>query len=190
MQGNRAQADKQMYRLQMKATLEQQEGLEIKQGTVERLLLRAGCIVGVMTGMGFAYGARAVVVTTGTFLRGLIHIGLQNQAGGRGGEAAAYGLSEQLMELGFQMGRLKTGTPPRLDAKTIDFSTLEPQPGDPEPTPFSYCNGGHYPAAGPVLLDLYQRGHAPNHSRQPGSLADVFRGHPGTRCTLLPVDRG
>jgi tRNA uridine 5-carboxymethylaminomethyl modification enzyme len=138
VQGNRAQADKPMYRLQMKATLERQGGLEIKQGTVERLLLRDGRIAGVMTGMGFAYGARAVVVTTGTFLRGLIHIGLKNQAGGRGGEAAAYGLSEQLMELGFQMGRLKTGTPPRLDAKTIDFSVLEPQPGDPEPTPFSY----------------------------------------------------
>ncbi|MGH8064210.1 MAG: tRNA uridine-5-carboxymethylaminomethyl(34) synthesis enzyme MnmG [Candidatus Entotheonellia bacterium] len=138
VQGNRAQADKQMYRLQMKATLEQQEGLEIKQGTVERLLLCDGRIAGVMTNMGFAYGARAVVVTTGTFLRGLIHIGLKNQAGGRGGETAAYGLSEQLMELGFQMGRLKTGTPPRLDAKTIEFSGLEPQPGDPEPTPFSY----------------------------------------------------
>jgi tRNA uridine 5-carboxymethylaminomethyl modification enzyme len=139
VQGNRAQADKQMYRLQMKATLERQEGLEIKQGTVERLLLRDGCIAGVMTAMGFAYGARAVVVTTGTFLRGLIHIGLKNQAGGRGGEAAAFGLSEQLMELGFEMGRLKTGTPPRLDAKTIDFSGLEPQAGDPEPTPFSYA---------------------------------------------------
>jgi tRNA uridine 5-carboxymethylaminomethyl modification enzyme len=138
VQGNRAQADKPMYRLQMKATLEQQEGLEIKQGTVERLLLRDGRIDGVMTGMGFAYGARAVVVTTGTFLRGLIHIGLKNQAGGRGGEAAAYGLSEQLMGLGFQMGRLKTGTPPRLDAKTIDFAVLEPQPGDPAPVPFSY----------------------------------------------------
>jgi tRNA uridine 5-carboxymethylaminomethyl modification enzyme len=138
VQGNRAQADKQMYRLQMKATLEQQERLEIKQGTVERLVLRDGHIAGVMTGIGFAYGARAVVVTTGTFLRGLIHIGLTNQAGGRGGEAAAYGLSEQLMELGFQMGRLKTGTPPRLDAKTIDFAGLQPQPGDPEPTPFSY----------------------------------------------------
>jgi tRNA uridine 5-carboxymethylaminomethyl modification enzyme len=138
VQGNRAQADKQMYRLQMKATLEQQAELEIKQGTVERLLLGDGCITGVLTTMGFAYGARAVVVTTGTFLRGLIHIGLSNQAGGRGGEAAAYGLSEQLTELGFQMGRLKTGTPPRLDAKTIDFSSLEAQAGDPEPVPFSY----------------------------------------------------
>jgi tRNA uridine 5-carboxymethylaminomethyl modification enzyme len=138
VQGNRAQADKPMYRLHMKATLEQQEGLAIKQGTVERLLLRDGRIAGVMTGMGFAYGARTVVMTTGTFLRGLIHIGLKNQAGGRGGEAAAYGLSEQLVELGFRMGRLKTGTPPRLDAKTIDFSGLEPQPGDPEPAPFSY----------------------------------------------------
>jgi tRNA uridine 5-carboxymethylaminomethyl modification enzyme len=137
VQGNRAQADKQMYRLHMKATLERQVGLEMKQGTVERLLLRDGAVAGVMTGMGFAYGARAVVVTTGTFLRGLIHIGLKNQAGGRGGEAAAYGLSEQLMELGFAMGRLKTGTPPRLDAKTIDFSGLEPQAGDPTPTPFS-----------------------------------------------------
>jgi tRNA uridine 5-carboxymethylaminomethyl modification enzyme len=139
VQGNRAQADKALYRLQMKATLEQQDGLEIKQGTVERMLLRDRRIAGVVTGMGFAYGARAVVVTTGTFLRGLIHIGLNNQAGGRGGEAAAYGLSEQLMELGFQMGRLKTGTPPRLDAKSIDFSNLEPQPGDPQPTPFSYA---------------------------------------------------
>jgi tRNA uridine 5-carboxymethylaminomethyl modification enzyme len=137
VQGNRAQADKQAYRLQMKATLERQQGLEIKQGTVERLLIQDGRIVGIMTNLGFAYGARAVVVTTGTFLRGLIHVGLKNQAGGRGGEAAAYGLSEQLMALGFEMGRLKTGTPPRLDAKTIDFSGLEPQPGDPEPTPFS-----------------------------------------------------
>jgi tRNA uridine 5-carboxymethylaminomethyl modification enzyme len=138
VQGNRAQADKPMYRLQMKATLEQQERLEIKQGTIERLLLRDGRITGVMTSMGFAYGARAVVVTTGTFLRGLIHIGLKQQAGGRGGETAAYGLSEQLMELGFQMGRLKTGTPPRLDGKSIDFSNLEPQPGDVVPTPFSH----------------------------------------------------
>jgi tRNA uridine 5-carboxymethylaminomethyl modification enzyme len=138
VQGNRAQADKQVYRLQMKARLERQQGLEIKQGTVERLLIQDGRIVGIMTNLGFAYGARAVVVTTGTFLRGLIHVGLKNQAGGRGGEAAAYGLSEQLMALGFQMGRLKTGTPPRLDAKTIDFSGLEPQPGDPEPMPFSY----------------------------------------------------
>jgi tRNA uridine 5-carboxymethylaminomethyl modification enzyme len=139
VQGNRAQADKQVYRLQMKATLERQQGLEIKQGTVERLLIQDGRIVGIMTNLGFAYGARAVVVTTGTFLRGLIHIGLKNQAGGRGGEGAAYGLSEQLMALGFQMGRLKTGTPPRLDAKTIDFAGLEPQPGDPEPMPFSYA---------------------------------------------------
>jgi tRNA uridine 5-carboxymethylaminomethyl modification enzyme len=137
VQGNRAQADKQMYRLRMKAALEVQEGLELKQGTIERLLLRDGGIAGVETAMGFAYGARAVVVTTGTFLRGLMHIGLKNQAGGRGGEAAAYGLSEQFMGLGFRMGRLKTGTPPRLDAKTIDFSELEPQAGDPEPTPFS-----------------------------------------------------
>ncbi len=138
VQGNRAQADKQLYRVQMKCTLEQQEGLEIKQGTVERLLIQDGRIMGVETNMGFAYGAQGVVVTTGTFLRGLIHVGLKNYAGGRGGEAAAYGLSEQLMALGFCMGRLKTGTPPRLDAKTIDFAGLEPQPGDPDPTPFSY----------------------------------------------------
>ena len=139
VQGNRAQADKQLYRLQMKLTLEQQAGLEIKQGTVDRLLLQDGRIVGVETNMGFMYRAQAVVITTGSFLRGLIHIGLKNSAGGRGGEAAAYGLSEQLMALGFSMGRLKTGTPPRLDAKTIDFAGLEPQPGDPDPTPFSYA---------------------------------------------------
>lgn len=138
VQGNRAQADKQLYRLQMKVTLEQQERLEIKQGTVDRLLIEDGRVVGVEMSMGFVYRAQAVVITTGTFLRGLIHIGLKNSAGGRGGEAAAYGLSEQLMALGFSMGRLKTGTPPRLDAKSIDFAGLEPQPGDPDPTPFSY----------------------------------------------------
>lgn len=138
VQGNRAQADKQLYRLQMKLTLEQQERLEIKQGTVDRLLIEDGRIVGVETNMGFMYRAQAVVITTGTFLRGLIHIGLKNSAGGRGGEAAAYGLSEQLMALGFSMGRLKTGTPPRLDGKSIDFAGLEPQPGDPDPIPFSY----------------------------------------------------
>src|SRR5919198_4398016 len=111
VQGNRAQADKQVYRLQMKATLERQQGLEIKQGTVERLLIQDGRIVGIMTNLGFAYGARAIVVTTGTFLRGLIHVGLKNQAGGRGGEAGAFGPSGGPMAPGSQIGRLETRTP-------------------------------------------------------------------------------
>jgi tRNA uridine 5-carboxymethylaminomethyl modification enzyme len=138
VRGYRAQADKLHYRLQMKATLEAQEGLDIKQALIERLLVEDGRVRGVVTQMGEEYQAAAVVVSTGTFLHGVIHIGLKQFAAGRAGEFPANGLSEDYARLGFPLGRLKTGTCPRLDARTINFDGLEAQPGDQPPAPFSF----------------------------------------------------
>ncbi|OGV95930.1 MAG: tRNA uridine-5-carboxymethylaminomethyl(34) synthesis enzyme MnmG [Nitrospinae bacterium RIFCSPLOWO2_02_FULL_39_110] len=138
VQAYRAQADKQLYRLEMKSTLEKEERLNIKQGIVERILVENGEAVGVETNTEISYKSKAVILTTGTFLKGLIHIGLINFSAGRAGEFPSEKLSDNLRELGFEMGRLKTGTPPRLDAKTIDFSRLIEQRGDAEPRPFSY----------------------------------------------------
>lgn len=134
----RAQADRALYRAEMRKTLESQDNLYIKQETVERLVVEDGRVKGVITSLGIFYGARAIIVTTGTFLKGLIHIGLENFEAGRAGEFPSIGLSDSLRSLGFKMGRLKTGTPPRLDAKTIDFSKTEAQYGDDPPQPFSF----------------------------------------------------
>ena len=138
VQAYRAQADKQLYRLEMKSTLEKERRLDIKQGIVERILVENGEAVGVETNTGISYKSKTVILTTGTFLKGLIHIGLINFPAGRAGEFPSEKLSDNLRELGFEIGRLKTGTPPRLDAKTIDFSRLTEQSGDAEPRPFSY----------------------------------------------------
>jgi len=134
----RAQCDKTLYRQAMQQTLRTQEHLRVRQGTVDRLLYRAGCIIGVMTGDGAVIEAKAVILTSGTFLKGLIHIGLNHFPAGRAGEASAEHLSDCMRDLGFEVGRLKTGTPPRLDSHTIDFSVMLPQPGDDPPPPFSY----------------------------------------------------
>ena len=135
----RAQADRVLYRLSMRKVIESQGNLDIKQASVEKIVVENGKVKGVITSLGIFYGARALIVTTGTFLKGLIHIGLENFPAGRAGEFPSVGLSDSLRELGLKMGRLKTGTPPRLDAKTIDFSKAEPQYGDDPPPPFSHC---------------------------------------------------
>jgi tRNA uridine 5-carboxymethylaminomethyl modification enzyme len=134
----RAQADRSMYRSLMKNTLESQANLVVKQAMVEKIITDGSMVSGVLTSLGIAYGARAVIVTTGTFLKGLIHIGLDNFQAGRAGEFASMGLSDSLRELGLSLGRLKTGTPPRLDARSIDFSRTAAQYGDDPPIPFSY----------------------------------------------------
>jgi len=134
----RAQADRVLYRLLMRKVVESQKNLDIKQALVEKIIVEDGKVKGVLTSLGIFYGTRAVIVTTGTFLKGLIHIGLYNFYAGRAGEFPSVGLSDSLRDLGFKMGRLKTGTPPRLDARTIDFSKTEPQYGDEPPPPFSY----------------------------------------------------
>jgi len=134
----RAQADRVLYRLAMRQSIELQKNLDIKQALAEKIEVGDGRVKGVLTSLGVFYGARAVIVTTGTFLKGLIHVGLDNFSAGRAGEFPSIGLSDSLQNLGLQMGRLKTGTPPRLDAKTIDFSKTEPQYGDDPPQPFSH----------------------------------------------------
>ncbi|HET9845527.1 MAG TPA: tRNA uridine-5-carboxymethylaminomethyl(34) synthesis enzyme MnmG [Nitrospira sp.] len=134
----RAQCDKKMYRQAMRQSLEGQSGLTIAQGTVDRLLLKGHTISGVVTDSGERLAARAVIVTSGTFLKGLIHIGLNRFPAGRAGEVSAEHLSDCMRDLGFEIGRLKTGTPPRLDRDTIDFSAMTRQPGDDPPPPFSY----------------------------------------------------
>lgn len=137
VRASRAQADKQLYRLRMKRVLEQQINLDLKQGEVTSLYLEGGELRGVELQSGIRYLSKTVVVTTGTFMRGLIHIGLNHYPGGRAGDQPSVGLSDQLRALGFDVGRLKTGTPARLDARSIDFTKLETQFGDDPPLPFS-----------------------------------------------------
>ncbi|MGO8866314.1 MAG: tRNA uridine-5-carboxymethylaminomethyl(34) synthesis enzyme MnmG [Alphaproteobacteria bacterium] len=139
VRGPRAQADRKLYRAAMQALLAEVEGLEIRAAAVEDLRLDAnGRAAGVITAAGEAIAAAAVVLTTGTFLRGLIHIGEEKVPAGRVGEAPSLGLSATLARFGFALGRLKTGTPPRLDGRTIDWSGLEVQKGDEPPIPFSF----------------------------------------------------
>ncbi len=137
VRASRAQADKQLYRLRMKRVLERQINLDLKQGEVTSLYLEGDDVRGVELQSGIRNLSKTVVVTTGTFMRGLIHIGLNHYPGGRAGDQSSVGLSDQLRTLGFRVGRLKTGTPARLDARSIDFSKLETQYGDDPPLPFS-----------------------------------------------------
>jgi tRNA uridine 5-carboxymethylaminomethyl modification enzyme len=139
VRASRAQADKALYRLRMKRVLENCPGLTLRQGSVERLLTEGDHVKGVETQIGEIFLGHRVILTTGTFLKGLIHIGDRNYSAGRAGDFAVQGLSESLMNLGFKVGRLKTGTCPRLDSRTIDYSYLQPQYGDDPPVPFSFC---------------------------------------------------
>jgi len=136
--GPRAQCDKRVYAMTMKNILESQPDLDLKQGEVKEILVNGDSIEGVLTTIETLYYAKAVIITTGTFLNGLIHIGNVTFGGGRAGDKASHGLSGCLTEMGFEIKRLKTGTPPRLNAKTIDYSKLQAQFGDPEPSPFSF----------------------------------------------------
>ena len=142
VRASRAQADKALYRSRMKRVLENCPGLTLRQGSAEALLLENDEIKGVETQIGEKFYGHRVILTTGTFLKGLIHIGDRNFSAGRAGDFAVHGLSESLANLGFKVGRLKTGTCPRLDSRTIDYSQLEVQPGDEPPQPFSFSSRG------------------------------------------------
>jgi tRNA uridine 5-carboxymethylaminomethyl modification enzyme len=138
VRSSRAQVDRQEYRLRMKKTVENQENLTIKEATVEEILTDGNQIIGVKTDSNETIRTKTLILAPGTFLNGLIHIGLTRFSAGRMGDPPSIGLSESLKKLGFRMGRLKTGTTPRLDSHTINFSQLTPQYGDEPPLPFSF----------------------------------------------------
>ena len=138
VRGPRAQSDRKLYREAMQAELAAQDNLTVVAGEVVDIVVRNGIVTGVRLGDGRVCSAAAVVLTTGTFLRGVIHIGDRTVPAGRMGERPTVPLGERLEQAGFRMGRLKTGTPPRLDGKTIDWAALDSQPGDEPPTPFSF----------------------------------------------------
>ncbi|OVZ55127.1 tRNA uridine-5-carboxymethylaminomethyl(34) synthesis enzyme MnmG [Pigmentiphaga sp. NML080357] len=139
VRATRAQADRVLYRKAIRHRLENQPNLWLFQQAVDDLMLEGDKVVGAVTQIGLRFRARAVVLTAGTFLNGLVHVGLQNYSAGRAGDPPAISLGKRLQELKLGQGRLKTGTPPRIDGRTIDFSVLEEQPGDLDPVPvFSY----------------------------------------------------
>jgi len=138
VQSSRTQNDKVRYHTAMKKAVEAQTGLDLKQALIERLIVEEGRIAGVQDSTGFGYRAPAVILATGTFLSGLVHIGDRSIKAGRAGEFASYGLAANLKELGLHLGRLKTGTPPRLKKSSIDFSKFIIQEPEGEPVPFSY----------------------------------------------------
>ena len=142
VRASRAQADKALYRQRMKRVVENCAGLTVRQGSVEALIVENGRVKGVETQIGEQFYGRRVILTTGTFLKGLIHIGDRNYSAGRAGDFAVHGLSECLINLGFKAGRLKTGTCPRLDGRTIEFNRLAMQHGDPQPLSFSFSSSG------------------------------------------------
>src|SRR4051812_21915941 len=137
VRGPRAQADRKLYRTAMQQALAVTENLSIAEDAAEDLILKDGSVAGVISASGKQYESATVVLTTGTFLGGLIHIGERKIPAGRVGEAPSLGLSQTLERAGFALGRLKTGTPPRLDGRSIDWFALEMQPGDNPPEPFS-----------------------------------------------------
>ena len=169
----RAQCDKKAYQFRMKWVCEREANLDVKQAQTSKLLHRDGEVYGVETTLEVQYHCKVVVITTGTFLRGLMHIGSNQQSGGRAGESAAMGLSGSLKEVGLDLSRLKTGTPPRLFRSSIDFSKTTPQPGD-EPVPyFSYWRDDlfHVEHSG-----LFVEPSRPQTKYPPGSILDRLNG--------------
>ena len=134
----RAQCDKKVFEKQWRKTLEKNKNIDFWQDTVDNISIEKGNITGIITKMGVEISAKSVVLCSGTFLNGLIHLGKKNYKGGRAGEPSAEGITKQLIELGFTRGRMKTGTPPRLDGRTINYSLTEEQTGDEETVSFSY----------------------------------------------------
>ncbi len=140
VQATRIQADRQLYRSYMKNALESEQNIDIKQRMVEGFIAEGDSVVGIKTNLGEEFYADAIVVTPGTFPNGLMHIGMTQISSGRAGEAAATGISKSFDKLGFKLGRLKTGTPPRFDGRTIDWNVTTEQPGDENPVMFSFSN--------------------------------------------------
>ena len=137
----RSQNDRNLFAAEWRRLLEQTPNVHFWQDSVNRIEVEGGQVTGVHTGMGMRIACRAVVLTSGTFMNGIMHIGERHIGGGRAGEKASHGITEQLVELGFEAGRMKTGTPPRVDGRSIDYRQMEEQPGDEDPSGFSYLPG-------------------------------------------------
>ncbi len=161
VRATRAQADRSLYKRVIRSVLENQPNLRIFQQAVDDLIIENDRVTGVVTQMGLRFSAKAVILTAGTFLAGKIHIGLNHYSGGRAGDPPALTLAERLRELPLQVGRLKTGTPPRIDGRTIDYSRLQEQAGDTPCPVMSYLGSGKpAPAAGFLFYHPYQCPHA------------------------------
>ncbi len=189
MHSPRAQCDKKGYQFLAKLTVERQENLSLRQEMAESILVKGGRVAGVQCRGGVCYQARAVIVTTGTFLQAIMHTGETKTAGGRGGDAAAMGLSQCLRALGFELERFKTGTPPRLNGRTIDFAATRAATRGRCPGPVLVPHRCHHRAPGRLPYHLHQ----PRRTRlDPGQLGPrphVFGPDPEHRPALLPVDR-
>jgi tRNA uridine 5-carboxymethylaminomethyl modification enzyme len=157
VQSSRTQNDKKRYHMAMKAAVEKTLGLDVKQAMIESLIMENGRVRGVMDQTGYVFESAAVVLATGTFLGGLVHIGMNAFQAGRAGEFAAYALAAQLKSIGFKMGRMKTGTPPRIHRAGIDFSVFTRQDGDDEREPFSLRSGGFSLPQAPSYIGRIQR---------------------------------
>ena len=140
VQATRIQADRNLYRVHMKKTVEGQENLSIKQRLIHSILVQDGKVLGVQTSLGEDFYCKCLIITPGTFPNGLIHVGNEKTSAGRAGEAPTKEISNSFKEIGLNIGRLKTGTPPRLAGKTIEWSKTIEQPGDKEPSLFSFVN--------------------------------------------------
>ena len=190
----RAQCDKALYRVRMREVLEGQPNLFIKQAEVTDLVLEPNedgtrTLRGLLLRDGRTVLAGACVITTGTFLNGLIHCGEQQYTAGRSGEPASVLLGESLKRLGLRGSRLKTGTPPRLDGRTIDWSKFEEQPGDADPTPFSLRTRELPLRQISLPYCVHDAGDAAADSGQCASIADVYGADCGGGAAVLPVDR-
>jgi tRNA uridine 5-carboxymethylaminomethyl modification enzyme len=187
VRATRAQADRVLYRRALRKRLENQPNLALFQQPVDDLLVEGGRVAGAVTQAGIRFRGRAVVLTAGTFLNGLMHVGLQHHPAGRAGDPPALSLAARLRELKLPQGRLKTGTPPRIDGRSIDFLKTIEQPGDLDPVPvFSFLgDAGQHPQQLPCWIT-----HTNTRTCQSRPLADVFGRHRRRRSALLPVDRG
>lgn len=182
----RAQCDKKAYQFRLKWICERQHHLDCKQGQTAKLLIKDGKVYGVSTSLEVEYHARTVIITTGTFLRGLMHVGSNQQSGGRAGEAAAMGLSQSLADIGLELGRLKTGTPPRLSGRSLNFAKCEPQPGDESIPYFSYWKDDlfHVEHSGVPPIDLENS----DGIYLPGSILDRINGQMDCHVTYTTAE--
>ena len=152
----RAQSDRMMFAASWRTKLEQNENVDFWQDMVTDVLVKGDTITGVKTQLGLEFGGKAVILTNGTFLNGLIHIGNKNFGGGRAAERASTGLTASLEQIGFQSGRMKTGTPPRVDARSLDFTKMEEQPGDPTLQHFHIQTLKRFNQTTKLLVNVYQ----------------------------------